>query len=191
MTQQLLKGALSAVPLGVIVLRNRFPSLLDSIDLILIGFAVLPWLSSLIHRAELPGGFKIEFQRVQDAGEKIIGRKTEPPEAEAPQLFFLGVAEADPNLALVGLRIELERRIRKLARKCSVNDRLPLMPLFRKLQTEGVLSDSALSGIQELVTFGNQAAHGGQVASGTVSWAMHVGPEILAALDKALAARAD
>lgn len=191
MNQKLLKSALSAVALVVIVLRNRFPGLLDSIDLVLVGFAVLPWLSSLIHRAELPGGFKIEFQRVQHAGEKIIGRMTEPPEAEAPQLFFLGVAEADPNLALVGLRIELERRIRRLARKTSVNDRLPLMRLFRQLQTEGVLSEPVLSGIQELVTFGNQAAHGAQVPQGTVSWAMHVGPQVLAALDKALEARAD
>ena len=191
MNQQLLKAALSSVALGVIVLRKSYPGLLDSTDLIVIAFAVLPWLAPLIHRAELPGGLNIDFRHVQDAGAKIVGQETELTKTAAPQLFFLGIAEADPNLALVGLRIELERLLRNIARRKSMSDRLPLIQILHQLQAEEVLSDSAVSGIRELVRFGNQAAHGAQVSPETVSWAMDVGPHVLDVLDKALLATED
>ena len=189
MNETILKSTLSIVALAVIVLREKYPAFLDSIDLVLIAFAVIPWLSSLIHRAELPGGFKIEFRAIQDAGAKITGQKSESRESETPQLFFLGIADADPNLALVGLRIEIERRLRALAREVSLDDRQPLMRLFRQLQKEGVVSDPVLSGVQELVMFGNHAAHGAQVDRATVAWAMDVGPQVLAVLDENLSNR--
>ncbi len=187
MEERLLKCAISITALGVIVLREYCPSLLDSIDLMLIAIAILPWLSSLIHRLELPGGFKIELRHVQDAGAKITGQATGTHAPEAPALPFLGTAEADPNLVLVGLRIELERRLRKLARYASIDHQKPLMRLLRGIQKEGVLPLPVVAGIQELVTFGNRAAHGATVDPATVSWATDVGPQVLKVLDDRLA----
>ena len=181
------KGAVSITALAVIVVRESLPSLLDSIDLMLIAFAILPWLASLIHRLELPGGFKIELRHVQDAGVKITGQETAPHEPEAAELPFLGIAEVDPNLALVGLRIELERRLRRLAEHSSIDHRQPLLRLLRRLQKEGTLALPVASGIQELVTFGNRAAHGATVDPETVSWATDVGPRVLKVLDDRLA----
>jgi hypothetical protein len=38
---------------------------LDTTALALIGMAILPWLTSILTRAELPGGLKFEFQQVK------------------------------------------------------------------------------------------------------------------------------
>ena len=187
MSEKLLKGAVSITALSAIVLRKYCPSLLDAIDLMLLAFAFLPWITSLIHRLELPGGVKIELRDVQDAGAKITGQATESHAPEAPAFPFLGIAEADPNLALVGLRIELEHRLRKLARYASIDHQRPLMHILRRLQKESVLSHPVFSGIQELITFGNRAAHGARVDPAAVSWATDVGPQILKVLDDRLA----
>ena len=56
------KIAVSVIALIVLVLRKTRPDLLDVTDLIIVAVGLLPWLSSLIKRAELPGGLKIEFQ---------------------------------------------------------------------------------------------------------------------------------
>ncbi len=93
----------------------------------------------------------------------------------------------DPNLALVALRIEIEKRIRKLAQQHNLaSDRTSLMRIFRSLQSAGVLRDPVLSGLQELVMFGNQAAHGADVDPQAASWAVDYAPSVLAALDEAL-----
>ena len=145
------------------------------------------WLASLIRRAEFPGGLKIEFRDVEAAGSRITGSATGSADTnEEPQLFA-GAVDADPNLVLVGFRIELERRLRELARRYSMNDQQSLMRILRQLRERGVLSHPMLSGLQELVRFGNEAAHGARVDEAAVSWARDVGPRILAMLDERLA----
>ena len=180
------KVVVSTVAAAVIVLRQVSPSLFDITDLILIAVIVLPWISSLVRSAEFPGGFKIEFQDVQQAGAKVTGGAGQPTKLTDDRLSFIEVAETDPNLALVGLRIELERRLRDLANKNSINKDQPLMRIFRQLQQQKVLSNPVLSGLHELVIFGNQAAHGARVDPEAASWAMNMGPQILAVLDEQL-----
>jgi hypothetical protein len=59
--------------LGIILFRVEFPNLkIDGVTFGLFVLAILPWLSSLIKSFEFPGGWKIEFQDVSKAGEKII-----------------------------------------------------------------------------------------------------------------------
>ena len=65
------KIALSVIALVVLVLRKTRPNLLDVTDLIIVAVGLLPWLSSLIKRAELPGGLKIEFQDLAGARDKV------------------------------------------------------------------------------------------------------------------------
>lgn len=58
-----LKLAVSAAAMGLLVVRHNSPNVVraDSVSLGLLAFAFLPWVSSLIKAAELPGGWKIEF----------------------------------------------------------------------------------------------------------------------------------
>jgi hypothetical protein len=46
------------------------------------------------------------------------------------------------------------------------------------------LTTSALSGLQELIYAGNEAAHGAKIEDGVADWAISYGPVILKTLDK-------
>lgn len=59
--------AISALALGVLALRVRYPRLLppDATTLGLLIVAVLPWVYTLIDSAEFPGGWKLHFRQLQ------------------------------------------------------------------------------------------------------------------------------
>ncbi|MFK7847558.1 MAG: hypothetical protein AB8G77_19865 [Rhodothermales bacterium] len=63
--QILPKVLLSTTAIGLAVLHITTQFKLDAIGLGLFGFAALPWLSSFLRKAELPGGMKIEFQEIK------------------------------------------------------------------------------------------------------------------------------
>lgn len=56
---------ISTVTLGTALLHIATPFKLDNISLTLLGIALIPWLATLLIRAELPGGLKLEFQQIQ------------------------------------------------------------------------------------------------------------------------------
>ena len=179
------------VSLGAIVLaalRLIWPSL--QIDMVTIGLlvvAILPWLSSILESAKFPGGWEIKFRDLERAGLKIT-TATQPRQEYAlkPAPSYITIIDQDPNLALVGLRIEIEQRLVALAEKHQLRDPRSVKRLFNELQNRGVLNQSALSGIQEIITAGNQAAHGARVEEGTTQWVLSTGTQILAALDAEL-----
>ena len=166
----------------ILLLRLIWPTIkIDAISLGLIIVVILPWLSSLIESAEFPGGWKIKFRDIQQAGAKITGGEdtssttsttttsttttTLPPEAleEKRKSSFLYLMDHDPNLAIVGIRIEIEKRIRELAEIEGLKLSQPLSRLLRELQFRGVLNQTVFTGLQEIVMAGNQAAHGARV----------------------------
>jgi hypothetical protein len=60
------KAAVTAVALLALLLHMLSEkSRLDTTGLVLLFLALLPWLASVISRAELPGGWKLEFQAVK------------------------------------------------------------------------------------------------------------------------------
>ena len=94
------------------------------------------------------------------------------------------IANIDPNLALVGFRIEVEKRIREIALSNNIGeDRTPIYPIIRLLVNNNVISEQIASGLSELVLLGNQAAHGAKVSSEAATWVLEVGPSILEQLD--------
>jgi len=187
----------------ILLVRLIWPTIkIDAISLGLIIVAILPWLSSLIESAEFPGGWKIKFRDIQQAGAKITSGEdtsstttttttsttttTLPPEAleEKRKSSFLDVMDHDPNLAIVGIRIEIEKRIRELAEIEGLRLNQPLWRLLRELQSRGVLNQMVFTGLQEIVMAGNQAAHGARVEPSIYDWAFTYGPEILLILDR-------
>lgn len=188
----LLKAVVTLTAVTALVVRTIFPDLqIDAVALGLLILALLPWLSPLIKSAELPGGVKIEFQDVKEAAEKItrhaitVGGVT----IELPEPGLLAIADQDPNLALVGLRIEIDKRIRALAEAHGVSTRLPLPRLTTQLAELGILDREIASGLRDLVALGNQAAHGTPVSRDAALSAVDYGPQVLAALDAKLVRR--
>jgi len=180
------KILVSAGAVAFIMARLMWPDLkVDAITLGLVIVAVLPWLSSLIESAKFPGGWEVKFRDVQRAGGKVIAAEpmAAPEAAKSERPAYAYVADRDPNLALVGLRIEIEKRIRALGEKLGLRGDPSITRLFVQLRDKGVLQDASLSGLQELIRAGNEAAHGATVEPSVASWALDYGPQVLAILD--------
>lgn len=183
-----LKALISIVAIGAIVIRIIYPDVrIDAITFGLIILAVLPWLSELIESAKFPGGWEVKFRDLRAAGTKVTGASEESTSEENElKPSFISVAEHDPNLALVGLRIEIEKRIREYADIHGLDNRRPLTHMMRELMKREALPEETIGGLKELIYAGNAAAHGARVPEGVADWAIEEGPRILSALDKKL-----
>ncbi len=187
--------------LGLAVGHVVFPSLaIDAITVSLLLMAVLPWAIPFVKSLELPGGFKIETRDVQSATEKImhsevtgtIDAKLAGPEAHLAGVvgklsdieLLSRIAEFNPNLALVGIRIDIERRLVALAEANEIpTNRRPLARILRDLRAREVVPGSIASGLTELVELGNRAAHGVEVSEDAAQWVLKSAPQIISQLE--------
>lgn len=178
------------------------PSLgIDAITVALLVFGALPWLLPFLKSVELPGGLKIELRDAKAATEKIMSQPIVgimvAKEDGADTANIMGgvvpldaiailqhIAIRDPNLAMVGFRIEIEKRLRQVADNKNIDtSRMPLSRLIKELQVGNILPQQVADGLIELVALGNRAAHGVEVSSDAASWVLDVGPSILNKLE--------
>ena len=192
------------VTLGALLLalvHILFPQVaIDGVALVLIIIAVVPWLAPLLRSLELPGGWKVEFQDLQKVAAKaddagLLARA--PAERRAagaaeethPEYAFQSVADRDPNLALAGLRIELEKRLVELCRRHGIGTNMQGMGrLLRELAKIGVLNSDEEAVLADLVQMLNAAVHGAEVDPRATEWAMDVGPQLIEAFEEKLRA---
>src|SRR6266851_6339034 len=167
--------AITTVAVLVVLVHLIWPSLkVDSITVALLVIAVVPWLGSVFKSIELPGGGKIEYQQLEKAGESAsrvgllsVGASLK----EVPS--FIAIAEEDPNLALAGLRIEIEKRVRAIAVRHGIDDkRMGIGQLLRALSSAGALSNEQRSVLSDLMGTLNMAVHGAEVSRQSAEWAI-------------------
>ena len=171
----------------LILLHLLFPNInIDAITIGLFVLMVLPWITSIVESAKLPGGWEIKFRDLESASDALPA-PAEPSSNRSPTL--LEVAQLDANLALVYLRVEIEKRLRMLAENVQLNQNAPLAQLFQKLQRMEVINHPLLSSLQEVVMAGNKAAHGATVEPDLAGWAMEHGPQIIDILHQVLEER--
>lgn len=181
--------SITITALILVVLHIAFPSLrIDGVLLTLLLVAVLPWVIPLLKSLELPGGWKLEFQdfqRVKNEADKVGLLVTEDIEDEAPKYSFEIIANQDPNLALAGLRIEIEKRLNEIAvshdidiRKASVGR------LLQVLKQEQILTQQESAVLADMIGLLNSAVHGAQVDKSSADWAIEVGVKLLKGLDE-------
>ena len=179
---------ISALAVLGIVVHLIWPSLsIDWITLALLVVATLPWLAPLFKSVEFPGGWKIEFQDLQKAKEKADKAgllAASSTVAAAPEYSFQVIADDDPNLALAGLRIEIEKRLLQLAKSKAVQvQRASIGRLMKVLSEQGVLSKEEYGVLADMIGLLNSAVHGASVDQRAVDWAMEVGPRLLKSLE--------
>ena len=180
------KAAVTIVAVAILILRKLWPDFLDATDLLILALAVLPWLSSILKSVEFPGGGKIEFKDVQSAVSKVLVGAPVAVAARAVRYSRDISQSIDPNLALVGLRIEIERRVARLAAKHGLGPERSLLRTIRSLQSNGLVNAGTVSGLLDLLMLGNRAAHGAAVDQEVAVWARDYGPQVLAVLDELL-----
>ncbi len=192
-----LKITMSMIALTLALLHQFVPTAkIDATTLVLIAVAILPWILNYIKGFEIPGVVKIDLIDAKAATDKIVqpgvggiaitGHAPTVKVEPRPDSFasLRTVYESDANLALVGFRIEVEKRIRELARANGLgNDRDTLQRLIRDLTNRGVILPDAGSGLIEMIALGNRAAHGAEVSAEAAAWVLDVGPSILLQLD--------
>jgi hypothetical protein len=100
---------------------------------------------------------------------------------------YLTIAEQDPRLGLILLRIEIEKRLRAIADKMGLPKARSISQMLRELEGQGVLSSESLGGLRDLISLGNQAAHGVPVSSDAALSAVDYGPRVLGILEAKLA----
>lgn len=178
--------AISLISVCAIIARLLFPDLkIDSITLGLLIVAILPWLSPLIESAEFPGGWKIKFRDIQKAVETASAMDVAPPslkERESPAYY--DVMEQDPGLGLIALRIEIEKRVRELARKHRISEHWSSGRMLEGLTQRGILEAPIMSGLNDLIAAGNRAAHGAKVDNDVSALAAKAADKFLYFLDR-------
>lgn len=148
----------------------------------MLAIAALPWMLHLFRSIELPGGLKLEMNDLTKAGAELVASSppTMPEKVDEPA--YMQVVDMDPNLALAGLRIELEKQLRRIANEFGINRRVPMPTLLRELRNMEALSGPQYSALNDLLPMLNAAVHGADVPPDSYPWAMQQGPLIVAAL---------
>lgn len=187
-----LKTLRQVVSLGALVLaiiHLIWPSLsIDAITLALIAIAILPWIAPLVKSLELPGGWKVEFKELQKVASRAdsAGLLAAAPPKKEQAFSFQSIAKRDPNLALAGLRIEIEKRLSFLAEAHGLSGRRPMGvgQLLSVLTQADVLTKEERSILADMTNMLNAAVHGATVDVRTADWAIDIGPRLITSLDE-------
>jgi hypothetical protein len=185
-----LRQIISLGALLIALVHIIWPQLaIDAIALALIVIAILPWLAPLVKSLELPGGWKVEFQELQKAELRAesAGLLAEVPSQEDAAFSFQSIAVRDPNLALAGLRIEIEKRLSSLVEIHGLRPMGVGRSLWALAQAE-ILTSEERSILSDMVNMLNAAVHGAEVDSRAATWAIEIGPRLLASLDERISA---
>ena len=178
------KSVITFVAIILICIHLFVPSIkVDVITLGLLIAGLAPWLSSIVKAMEFPGGWKVEFQDLQNITQRaesaeLLSEKTDR------KYSFESIVEDDPNLALAGLRIEIEKTLKEIALQEGITDIHSINQLTSVLNQVGTITAEQTSLIRDLVPMLNEAVHGKSVDPRAAEWAIKTGPRILNALEK-------
>jgi len=193
MNKKKIKWIISIVAIILVLGHIILPELnIDLITVFLVALAIIPWLDTLFKSVELPGGLKFEFQDLErisleakEAG-LIDNEKIKPKEEQEDfeNYPFLELAQSNQSLALVSLRIEIEKRLRQIAERYSVDSqRFSMNRIIRSLSTKGILTSQEENTLRDMINTLNQAAHGVEFDQRTAEWIIDNGPQIIYSLD--------
>jgi len=179
-----LKTWVSIIAVVLVILHMLFPNLaIDSITVTLFVIALIPWMSSFLKSVTLPGGFGVEYKDLEKISEKVekfgifesvLYRKNDQYE---PNVF-------EPELILAWLRIEIEKRIRKICEIKEIGDKQRgLSGMLNILQHKEVLSAQEINILRDINYSLNKAAHGQHVNQRVTRWIIDIAPKILSGLD--------
>jgi hypothetical protein len=147
-----------------------------------------PWarlIPHILESAELPGGFKVVFRKITAEAEAAGLLVEPPPPAErSGRPIYEMISNDDPLLALAGLRIALEKRLKDMALIAGIPEGQPLGRIIPDLTSRGVLTAEQSSALADLIPVLNKAVHAKDPGAAEARWAMEVGPRLIAGLDK-------
>ncbi len=182
------KIAISAMAAVLLAGHLIWPAVkLDGPALFLIALCFLPWLGAIFKSIEFPGGGKVEYrEQLLKAAQKLedVGLLQGTATSDADRLY-LSLMGRDTNLALAGLRIDIEKKLRRLAQYLQPSDRpRPLRDVVELIGDNKLFTPSQTEVMHKILKSLNIAVHGGRVPADDAEEVMGRGLRLLSALDK-------
>jgi hypothetical protein len=163
---------------------------------------------SHINEAELPGGIILKsIPKEIEKAENIKERVSEESNKSKPDLvkskidaneemkkhglelspsnlkieYYYDLVEKNPNLALVGLRIDLEIMIRNLAKGFHLYQisNQPTQPLIEKLLNRGAITTNQFKLMKIILNICNAAAHGQEITKAQAIEVLEIAPVLI------------
>jgi hypothetical protein len=188
---------ISIVAIILVVVHIVWPNLtIDLITIALLFIAIIPWLGSLFRVIELPGGVKVEYQELEKVTKsakkagliKTKSTKSSKRVSGTKKPSYQNIGLEDPNLALAGLRIEIEKRLVEIAKSYNINtNKAGVGALSRTLREQQILTGAEYSVLADMVGTLNLAVHGAKVDPQAVKWALDTGNQVLYSLEEKIA----
>ena len=178
--------------LALAIVHLRFPDVtIDAVSITLFVIAIVPWLAPLFKSIEFPGGWKIDFQDLvkakKDAKEAGL-LSPDKGKGGGVEFAFQGVSSDDPNLALAGLRIEIEKCLNAIAESHDILvTNASVGRLISILDQNQILEQRESSALRDIIGILNSAVHGAEVDQKTFEWAIEIGPDLLFTLNDKIA----
>ena len=184
-----MKYVISTCAALLIVLHLLFPEMkIDAVTLALALIGILPWVMNIFDELEFPGGWKLRFKKMEDLSRRAedAGLLAAPLNKREQQKYtFQIMADTDRNLALAGLRIEIEKNLKRIAEKNNIGTRMQgAGRLLQMLSEKGLIAEQEKSVLIDMIELLNDAIHGAKVDDHSFGWAMEYGPRILKTLEK-------
>jgi len=180
----------------LIIIHAIFPQFsIDSTTIALIVILIFPWLLPYIKTAKLPGGIEITTREIQQL-EEVTARSAigtllvtmRPPTRRHPPLTYLTLFKTDPNLALASLRLDIERKLRTIAKKRQIDvRRLPLWQVLNILHDREIIGPSEFQSLKMIIEICNKAVHTEKVDPYLALRILDIGKSALGYLDSKIA----
>lgn len=193
-SKRIIKLSITIIAALIAIAHVVFPKIsIDLITVVLIALAIIPWVEPLFKSVELPGGLKLEFQdlqKLEDEAKKAGLIKAEAQQlkstnnAESLSYPFVEIAIQNQELALISLRIEIEKRLREIAAKYGIETKqLSILKIINTLSEKGILTLDETASLKDMIITLNQAAHGVEYDQRNAQWVIENGPKIIESLD--------
>lgn len=185
------KIAITAISAVLLIAHLIWPSIkLDAAAIFLIALCFLPWLGAIFKSIELPGGTKVEYrEQVLKAVQKLEDSGLIPTDQINPEdPIYLGFVNRDPNLALAGLRLDIERKLRTIADLLQLPEpHTSLRHIVDGIGEKGLFTPNQTQAMHDILRTLNNAVHGGKIAGNDARDVLIKGIRLLDSLDKRIA----
>ena len=160
-----------------------------------------------INEAELPGGVKLktipkeikkaeeirdkilnepkkekpDIDVIKNYNEKMIARGLEPSPSNLNMEYYYKILYQDPNIALAGLRIDLEIMLRNLAKgfKIEIQGTYSTNAISEKLLNYHAITTNQYQLIKSIINICNAAVHGQKITKGQALKVFEMAPVLI------------
>lgn len=178
---------IAAILAVIHVLLPQLP--IDTITIVLIILALLPWLSPIFKSVEVPGVGKFDYQDLEKVKTKAKKIGLIPTKRKGllntTEEYLFEIARENPNLSLAGFRIELERHIRDMAQSYKIQiAHKNVRQILAELSNKRIINADEKEVLIEIIDTLDEAVYEAPIPAEVTGWIMETAPQLLHTIDQ-------